>query len=143
MVFIIFNIYYFVTLIILYLLDIAQGKWYADKQLADRTVRSMFKNICVECGIDIKGRNICNHSGRKTSIFELFDLGIPENTSMAITGHNSVGGYRAYAKPNNNHKREALSGIVNRLDGLPSLPSSNATIVSYFLYSDILLRCIR
>jgi len=62
---------------------------------------------------------------------------------MAITGHNSVGGYRAYAKPNNNYKREALSGIVNRLDGLPSLPSSNATIVSYFLYSDILLRCIR
>ncbi|CAB4446646.1 unnamed protein product [Rhizophagus irregularis] len=88
----------------------------------------MFKSICVECEIDIKGRNICNHSGRKTSIFELFDLGIPENTGMAITEHNSVGGYRAYAKPNNNHKREALSGIVNRLEGLPLLPSSSNTI---------------
>ncbi|CAB4487461.1 unnamed protein product [Rhizophagus irregularis] len=107
---------------------IAQGKWYADKQLSDRTIRSMFKSICVECEIDIKGRNICNHSGRKTSIFELFDLGIPENTGMAITGHNSVGRYRAYAKPNNNHKREALSGIVNRLEGLPLLPSSSNTI---------------
>ncbi len=83
----------------------------------------MFKNICVECEIDIKGRNICNHSGRKTGIIELFDLGVPENTGMAITGHCSVGGYRAYAKPNNNHKREALSGIINRLDGLPLLTS--------------------
>ena len=116
----------------MYLLAIAQEKWYADKQLSDRTIRSMFKSICVECEIDIKGRNICNHSGRKTSIFELFDLGIPENTGMAITGHNSVGGYRAYAIPNNNHKREALSGIVNRLDGLPLLPSSSNTIVNYF-----------
>ncbi|GES79937.1 zinc finger MYM-type protein 2-like [Rhizophagus clarus] len=103
---------------------IAQGKWYRDKQIA---IRSMFKTICVECNIDIKGRNICNHSGRKTSIFELFDLGIPENTGMAITGHHSVGGYRAYAKPNNSHKREALSGIVNRLNGLPLLPSLNTT----------------
>lgn len=101
------------------MLAIAQGKWYNDKQLADRTIRSMFKNICIECEIDIKGRNISNHSGRKTSIIELFDLGVAENTGMAITGHCSVGGYRAYAKPNNNHKREALSGIINRLDGLP------------------------
>ncbi|CAB5311642.1 unnamed protein product [Rhizophagus irregularis] len=72
-----------------------------------------YLKTCVECKIDIKGRNICNHSGRKTSIFELFDLGIPENTGMAITGYNSIGGYRAYAKPNNNHKRETLSEIVN------------------------------
>ncbi|PKC66294.1 hypothetical protein RhiirA1_459933 [Rhizophagus irregularis] len=79
---------------------IVQEKWYADKQLSDRTIRSMFKNICVECEIDIKGRNICNHSGRKTCIFELFDLGIPENTGMAITGYNFIGGYRAYAMPN-------------------------------------------
>jgi len=89
----------------------------------------MFKNLCIECEIDIKGRNICNHSGRKTSIIELFDLGIPENTGMAITGHCSVGGYRAYAKPNNNHKKKALSGIIDRLKGLPLLSPS----VSSFL----------
>lgn len=51
---------------------------------------------------------------------------------MAITGHHSVGGYRAYAKPNNSHKREALSGIVNRLNGLPLLPSLNTTSVNIF-----------
>ncbi|GES73405.1 hypothetical protein GLOIN_2v1787594 [Rhizophagus clarus] len=102
-------------------------KWYRDKQIADHTIRSMFKTICVECNIDIKERNICNHSGRKTSIFELFDLEIPENTGMSITGHHSVGGYRAYAKPNNSHKSEALSGIVNQLNGLPLLPSLNTT----------------
>ncbi|PKC12459.1 hypothetical protein RhiirA5_373065 [Rhizophagus irregularis] len=73
---------------------IAQGKWYNDKQLADRTIHSMFKNICIECEIDIKGRNISNHSGRKTSIIELFDLGVAENTGMAITGHCSFGKFQ-------------------------------------------------
>ncbi len=50
----------------------------------------MFKNMCVECEIDIKGRNICNHSGRKTGIIELFDLGVPENTGMARVGNCTV-----------------------------------------------------
>ena len=54
---------------------------------------------------------------------------------MAITGHHSVGGYRAYAKPNNSHKREALSGIVNRLNGLPLLPSLNTTSVNIFFFT--------
>ncbi|CAG8648861.1 5476_t:CDS:2 [Funneliformis mosseae] len=49
---------------------------------------------------------------------------------MAITGHQFVGDYYAYAKPNNNHKREALSGIVNRLNGLPLLPYPNTTNVN-------------
>lgn len=101
------------------MLAIAQEKWYSDKQLADHTIRSIFKNIYIECEIDIKGRNISNHSGRKTSIIELFNLGVVKNTGIAITGHYSVSDYRAYAKPNNNHKKEALSGIINRLDGLP------------------------
>ncbi|GET02754.1 hypothetical protein GLOIN_2v1784178 [Rhizophagus clarus] len=46
---------------------------------------------------------------------------------MAIIGHHSVGGYHTYAKPNNSHKREALFGIINRLNGLPLLPSLNTT----------------
>ena len=92
----------------------------------------LIKNICIECNIDIKGRNICNHSGRKTSILELFDLGIPENTGMAITGYHSVSGYCAYAKPNSNHKREALSGIINQLDRLLLLSASDTTCVKYF-----------
>jgi hypothetical protein len=96
----------------------------------------MFKNICIECEIDVKGRNICNHSGRKTSIIELFDLGVPENTGMAITGHCSVGGYRAYAKPNNNHKREALSGIINQLNGLSLLSS----LVNIFYFKMLLTK---
>ncbi len=88
----------------------------------------MFKNICVECEIDIKGRNICNHSGRKTSIIELFDLRVSENTGMAITEHYSIRGYRVYIKPNNNHKREALSDIINRLEEFPLLPFLVSTL---------------
>ena len=51
---------------------------------------------------------------------------------MAITGYHSVSGYCAYAKPNSNHKREALSGIINQLDRLLLLSASDTTCVKYF-----------
>ncbi|RIB00586.1 hypothetical protein C2G38_1151996 [Gigaspora rosea] len=75
----------------------------------------MFKTICIESGINIESRNICNHSGRRTSIMELFNVGVPENTGRAISGHKSSGGYYAYAKPTDEHKRQALANVLNKL----------------------------
>lgn len=83
--------------------------------MGDRTIRSLFKTICIECGINVESRNISNHSGRRTSIMELFNIGVPENTGRAISGHKSSGGYYTYAKPMDKHKREALANILNKL----------------------------
>ncbi|CAG8691445.1 20020_t:CDS:10 [Gigaspora margarita] len=91
------------------------GKWYLDKALGDHTIHLLFKTICIECGINVESRNISNHSGRRTSIMELFNIGVPENTSRAISRHKSSGGYYAYAKPTDKHKREALANILNKL----------------------------
>ncbi|CAG8657562.1 12547_t:CDS:2 [Gigaspora margarita] len=76
------------------------SKWYLDKVLGDRTICSLFKTIYIECGINVESRNISNHSGRRTSIIELFNIGVPENTGHAISGHKSS---------------EALGNILNKL----------------------------
>ncbi|CAG8561342.1 5697_t:CDS:2, partial [Racocetra fulgida] len=40
---------------------------------------------------------------------------VPENTSHAISGHKSSGGYYAYAKPTDNYKRETLANVLNKI----------------------------
>ncbi|CAG8815532.1 17512_t:CDS:2, partial [Gigaspora margarita] len=52
---------------------------------------------------------------KRTSIMELLSIGVPENTGRTISGHKSSGGYYAYAKPTDNHKREALANVLNKL----------------------------
>ncbi|RIB03574.1 hypothetical protein C2G38_2224673 [Gigaspora rosea] len=87
----------------------------ADKALDDRIIHSLFKTICIECELNVESRNISNHSGRRTSIMELFNIGVPENTGCAISGHKSSGRYYAYTKPTDKHKREALANILNKI----------------------------
>ncbi|CAG8623387.1 22024_t:CDS:2, partial [Gigaspora rosea] len=89
--------------------------WYLDKALDDRIIHSLFKTICIECELNVESRNISNHSGRRTSIMELFNIGVPENTGCAISGHKSSGRYYAYTKPTDKHKREALANILNKI----------------------------
>ncbi|CAG8618554.1 16516_t:CDS:2, partial [Racocetra fulgida] len=96
-----------------------------DKPMADRAIRSLFKTICIDCGLDIETRDICNYSGRRTSIMELFSIRVPENTGRAISGHKSSGSYYAYAKPTNQHKREALANVLNKL--ITHTPSNQET----------------
>ncbi|CAG8462515.1 34648_t:CDS:2 [Gigaspora margarita] len=42
-------------------------------------------------------------------------IGVPEITSCVISRHKSSSGYYAYAKPIDNHTREALANILNKL----------------------------
>ncbi|CAG8720535.1 2575_t:CDS:2, partial [Racocetra fulgida] len=49
------------------------------------------------------------------NIMELFNIGVSENTGCAISRHKFSGGYYAYAKPTDSHKREALANILNKL----------------------------
>ncbi|CAG8572935.1 4125_t:CDS:1, partial [Dentiscutata heterogama] len=46
---------------------------------------------------------------------ELFNIGVPENTGHAISGHKTSGSYYAYAKLTDKHKREALANVLNKL----------------------------
>ncbi|CAG8763412.1 28921_t:CDS:2, partial [Dentiscutata erythropus] len=52
---------------------------------------------------------------RRTSIIELFSIGVSKNIDCAISDHKSTGGYYVYAKPTDNHKREALANVLNKI----------------------------
>lgn len=79
------------------------------------------KNICTTVGIELKGRDIVNHSGRSTSITALFRQGTSIVTTMSITGHKSESSYRIYARPSTKQKEDALSQLINGVGTLPVL----------------------
>ncbi|CAG8495184.1 7522_t:CDS:2, partial [Racocetra fulgida] len=57
---------------------------------------------------------------------ELFSIGVSENTGRAISGHKSSGRYYAYTKPTDDHKREALANVLNKIITTPSSSSTEA-----------------
>ncbi|CAG8755988.1 15152_t:CDS:1, partial [Cetraspora pellucida] len=46
---------------------------------------------------------------------ELFSVRVPENTGHAISRHKSSDRYYAYTKPTDEHKREVLENVFNKL----------------------------
>ncbi|CAG8798605.1 4710_t:CDS:2, partial [Gigaspora margarita] len=48
------------------------GKWHLNAKLGQNSCSNFMKNICSEVGINIKDRDIVNHSGRTTPITHLF-----------------------------------------------------------------------
>ncbi|CAG8807596.1 6013_t:CDS:2, partial [Racocetra fulgida] len=92
------------------------GKWYFDAKLGQNSCSNFMKSICTEVGINIKDRDIVNHSGRTTPITHLFHEGIPIVTSMSITGHKSESSYCIYSRPSEQQKKDALSTLIDVVD---------------------------
>jgi hypothetical protein len=92
------------------------------------------KDLCAAVGIDIKNRDIVNHSGRSIPITFLFQQGVPMATTMAITEHKSESLYRIYAHPSNHQKEEALSLLINNIGTLPLSNPENSEVRIYFLF---------
>lgn len=91
------------------------------------------KEICNAVGIDIKGRDIVNHSGRSTPITSLFQKGVAMGTTMSITGHKSESSYRIYARPSNKQKEDALSLLINSVGTLPSNLQEQETLTKVLI----------
>ncbi|CAG8797286.1 12940_t:CDS:2, partial [Racocetra fulgida] len=99
--------------------DYSNDSWYLDERLGARSCRSFMKNVCTAVGIDIKDRDIVNHSGRSTPITSLFQKGVAIGTTMSITGHKSESSYRIYARSSNKQKEDALSLLISSVGALP------------------------
>lgn len=78
-------------------------------------MREFFKVICETTGIEIGTRNISNHSGRKTAVQLLKELGYSDSVVMSITRHKSQKGLAAYERPKSVMQNEGLSGFFNAL----------------------------
>ena len=94
------------------------------------------KIICSEVGINLKDRNIVNHSGRTTPITHLFREGIPIVTSMSITGHKSESSYCIYSRPSEQQKKDALSTLIDVVDLPESQDNEDNDVVDDFLNNE-------
>ncbi|CAG8534691.1 24826_t:CDS:2 [Cetraspora pellucida] len=63
---------------------------------------------------------------------KLFSVGVSENTSHAISSYKSSGGYYAYAKPTDEHKRKALENVLNKLITNTSSNRIMQDFINYF-----------
>ncbi|CAG8729722.1 42945_t:CDS:2 [Gigaspora margarita] len=84
--------------------------WYLDTRLGLKSCGFFMKSICTTVGIDIKDRDIVNHSGRSTPITSLFQKGV------AMVNHL----IEFYARPSNNQKEEAISLLIDSVGTLLS-----------------------
>ncbi|CAG8813825.1 2690_t:CDS:2, partial [Cetraspora pellucida] len=66
-------------------------------------------------GVTEPNANIRKSFSQRTSIIELFSIGVLENTGYAISSHKSFGDCYAYAKPTDKHKIDTLVNVFNKL----------------------------
>ncbi|CAG8750873.1 13153_t:CDS:2, partial [Cetraspora pellucida] len=91
------------------------GQWYYGRAFGERTLRGYLRTICETVGIQIGTRNISNHSGRKTAVQLLKELGYSDSVVMSITRHKSQKGLAAYERPKSVMQREGINGFFNAL----------------------------
>ncbi|CAB5395069.1 unnamed protein product [Rhizophagus irregularis] len=61
------------------------NKWYKTNNIGEKRMRTFLHELAKECGIDVMGRKITNHSVRKTLVELLKDLGFSDIEVMSVS----------------------------------------------------------
>ncbi|CAB5383882.1 unnamed protein product [Rhizophagus irregularis] len=61
------------------------NKWYKTNNIGEKRMRTFLHELVKECGIDVMGRKITNHSVRKTLVELLKDLGFSDIEVMSVS----------------------------------------------------------
>ena len=85
------------------------------RPLGEKKLRTYFRVICKSTDIQFGGRSISNHSGRKTAIQVLKELGYSDFVVMSITRHKSQKGLAAYERPKTVMQQEGINGFFRAL----------------------------
>ncbi|CAG8804433.1 2749_t:CDS:2, partial [Gigaspora rosea] len=80
-----------------------------------KALRSLFYSICKDAGLDLIGRQISNHSGRKTSVQVLKELECSDAVVMSITRHKTQQGLAAYERPKTVMQQQGISGFLDAI----------------------------
>ncbi|CAG8819971.1 26276_t:CDS:2, partial [Gigaspora rosea] len=92
------------------------GQWFYARPYAERSLKTLFKSICENVGIEIGDLNISNHSGRKTAVQVLKELGYSDSIVMSITRHKTQQGLYSYERSKSVLQHEGLSGFLSALE---------------------------
>ena len=80
--------------------------------MGEKRLQSMFCEICKETIVNLEGRKISNHSGRKTGTQPLCEDGFDETKVREFSGHTSRNGLQPYFKVSDNMKIVTASHLV-------------------------------
>ncbi|CAG8588144.1 8678_t:CDS:2, partial [Gigaspora rosea] len=96
-------------------LILKQISMYFNQPYAQKALRSLFNSICKNTDLDFAGRQISNHSGCKTSVQVLKELGYNDSVVMSITRHKTQQGLAAYKRPNTVMQQQGILGFLDAL----------------------------
>ena len=84
---------------------------YLSTQLGKNKISSIFKAITDGSRAALNGKKLANHSARKTSVKKMKKAGLPEESIIKITGHNSSAGLRSYDEGDEEEFRQLSNAI--------------------------------
>ncbi|CAB5388505.1 unnamed protein product [Rhizophagus irregularis] len=92
------------------------NKWYKTNNIGEKRMRTFLHELAKECGIDVMGRKITNHSVRKTLVELLKDLGFSDIEVMSVSRHHSLNGLKSYERSKSKMQDLCLNGLSQALD---------------------------
>ncbi|CAB5363749.1 unnamed protein product [Rhizophagus irregularis] len=92
------------------------NKWYKTNNIGEKRMRTFLHELAKECGIDVMGRKITNHSVRKTLVELLKDLGFSDIEVMSVSRHRSLNGLKSYERSKSKMQDLCLNGLSQALD---------------------------
>ncbi|CAB5361713.1 unnamed protein product [Rhizophagus irregularis] len=107
------------------------GVWYKPNHVGSKRLNSFLNEICKITGVNLNGRKITNHSGRRALIQNCEKMGIPKEDIKLISCHRSDAGLSSYTLPTDNKKNEIVGQLMNKVHRqLTSVNEKSAEIVN-------------
>ncbi|PKC56734.1 hypothetical protein RhiirA1_401910 [Rhizophagus irregularis] len=92
------------------------NRWYKTSNIGEKRMRNFLHELAKECGIDVIGRKITNHSVRKTLVELLKDLGFSDIEVMSVSRHRSLNGLKSYERSKSKMQDLCLNGLSQALN---------------------------
>ena len=79
--------------------------WYMKSPLGKNEIGKLLSTAAQKAGLQREGKQITNHSVRKTCISRLLDADIPENFVAQLSGHKNTESLQSYKSASSTHQR--------------------------------------
>ena len=86
--------------------------WYKKQRVGVNKIDSFMKNMALEAELDVEGRELTNHSVRKTLVKKLKASNQPRSTIIGVTGHTSERSLADYEE-GDEAKRRQISSVIS------------------------------
>jgi hypothetical protein len=115
------------------ILALRTGIWYKPNHVGSKRLNSFLNEICKITGVNLSGRKITNHSGRRALIQNCEKMGIPKEEIKLLSRHRSDAGLLSYTLPPDDKKNEIVEQFMNKIHGKSTLGIKNLFNYNHYL----------